>query len=74
MRNYPGKLSTIFYDITHPFPPEDELQFYLSYAKDDMKILEPMCGTGRFLVEFLKNGYDIDGFDISPAMLERYKS
>jgi len=71
LKAYPGKLSTIFYEFNNPFPPEDELEFYLSYAKMDMKILEPMCGSGRFLVEFLKKGYDIDGFDISPAMLKK---
>jgi len=30
-----------------------------------------MCGSGRFLVEFAKRGFDIDGFDLSPDMINR---
>lgn len=32
-------------------------------------ILEPMCGTGRFLIPLLKKGYAVTGFDYSPDML-----
>nr|WP_242844773.1 class I SAM-dependent methyltransferase [Clostridium botulinum] len=59
------------YELLHPVAPEDELQFYLQYAKDEMKILEPLCGTGRFLVPFLKKGFNITGFDMSTEMLEQ---
>jgi SAM-dependent methyltransferase len=35
-----------------------------------MNILEPMCGSGRYLISFIEKGHNIDGFDISKDMLE----
>ena len=29
-----------------------------------------MCGSGRFLIPLLKRGFDIDGVDASPHMLQ----
>ncbi|CAN5328847.1 class I SAM-dependent methyltransferase [soil metagenome] len=64
------KLCTEFYDTDKPTPPPDALAFYLRYAEQsDGPILEPMCGSGRFLIPLLQRGYDIDGFDASPHML-----
>jgi len=76
MKNYHfyGQLCSWFYEIDKPFPNEKELQFYLSFADKKMNILEPMCGTGRFLVEFIKKGFNIDGFDLSNEMLNICKS
>ncbi|MGO5092759.1 class I SAM-dependent methyltransferase [Clostridium sp. LCP25S3_F10] len=71
MINYYGSLCTTMYELLHPVAPEDELKFYLQYAKDGMKILEPLCGSGRFLVPFLKKGFNITGFDMSTEMLEQ---
>lgn len=51
-QNYYGSLCTEMYEILHERAPLDELRFYLSYAEKDMKILEPLCGSGRFLVPF----------------------
>ncbi len=74
MINYYGSLCTVMYELLHPYAPEDELQFYLQYAKKEMKILEPLCGSGRFLVPFLERGFNITGFDMSEEMLkELYK-
>ena len=72
MRNYHfyGKLCSLFYEIDKPFPNEEELKFYLSFANKKMNILEPMCGTGRFLAGFVEKGFNIDGFDISKEMLK----
>ena len=71
--NYYGRLCTEMYEILHKTPPEDELQFYLSYAKKNMKILEPLCGSGRFLIPFLERGFDISGLDLSEEMLAKLK-
>lgn len=68
--NYYGSLCAKMYEILHSAPPQDELAFYLSYAKHGKKILEPMCGSGRFLVPFLNDGYDISGVDLSEEMLQ----
>jgi hypothetical protein len=63
-------LCTEFYDTDKPTAPPDELAFYLEYVKRaGGPILEPMCGSGRFLVPILQAGFDIDGFDASPQML-----
>lgn len=71
--NYYGNLCTEMYEILHDKAPQDELDFYLSYAEKNKKILEIMCGSGRFLVPFLEYGYNIRGVDFSVEMLEKLK-
>jgi len=64
------KLCTEFYDIDKPAAPQDALDFYACYAAESPgPILEPMCGTGRFLVPLLERGFEVDGMDASPQML-----
>lgn len=72
-QNYYGSLCTELYEILHETAPEEELLFYLAYAKKGMKILEPLCGSGRFLVPFAERGFDICGMDLSGEMLEKLK-
>ena len=72
-KNYYGSLCTEMYEILHAKAPQDELDFYLSYAEKGKKILEPLCGSGRFLVPFLERGFDICGMDLSAEMLEKLK-
>lgn len=65
------KLCALFYDLDKPEAPKDALAFYTDYVKKAQPpILEPMCGTGRFLIPLLEQGYDVQGLDASPAMLE----
>lgn len=73
MKTYYGSLCSRFYDIDKPTAPKEELNFYLSYMRKGMSILEAMCGSGRFLFEVAKRGFSIDGFDLSFDMLERCK-
>lgn len=61
------------YEILHEKAPQDELDFYLSYAEKGMKILEPLCGSGRFLIPFMERGFDICGMDLSSEMLGKLK-
>ena len=65
------KLCTEFYDLVdHPRHVE-ALAFYMQKAQFVRgPILEPMCGTGRFLIPMLQAGLDVEGFDASAAMLE----
>lgn len=64
-------LCTEFYDIDKPLAPERELAFYMDYAKNaNGGVLEPMCGTGRFLIPMLEAGIEIEGFDASVFMLD----
>ena len=66
-----GKLCTEFYDLSKPEAPADALEFYLRHLDNtDGPVLEPMCGSGRFLIPFLERGIDIDGVDASPSMLQ----
>lgn len=73
MKNYYGSLCTEMYEILHKEAPREELEFYLSYAKKGQRILEPMCGSGRFLVPFAERGYDITGVDLSEEMLDKLR-
>ena len=72
-QNYYGNLCTEMYEILHEKAPWDELNFYLSYAKKEDKILEALCGSGRFLIPFMEQGFDIFGIDLSVAMLNKLK-
>lgn len=71
MKNYYGSLCTEMYEILHREAPQEELEFYLSYAEKDMSILEPLCGSGRFFVPFSERGFDISGMDLSTEMLAK---
>jgi len=65
-----GNLCTEFYDLDKPEPPPDAFEFYLAEAERARgPILEPMCGTGRFLLPLLARGFDVVGSDASPQML-----
>lgn len=69
LENYQS-LCTEVYDLSKPLPPKDAYEFYKSYAlKAKNGILEPMCGTGRFLIPLLKDGIEVKGFDASEFML-----
>jgi SAM-dependent methyltransferase len=69
------KLSTLYYDISKPNPPENALKFYIiQLANTNEPVLEPMCGSGRFLIPLLKQGFDIDGVDASIHMLKSCSS
>lgn len=64
-------LCTEVYELSKPNPPEDAYAFYRNYALQAKgPILEPMCGTGRFLLPLLEEGFDVQGFDASEHMLE----
>ena len=73
IKNYYGNLCTEMYEILHKEAPLDELGFYISYAEKGMSILEPLCGSGRFLVPFLEKGFDIVGMDLSKELLAKLK-
>lgn len=65
-------LCTEYYDLHKPLLPDDEWEFYLQYARlAQGPILEPMCGTGHFLIPLMQEGFAIEGFDASEAMLAR---
>ena len=58
------------YEIRNPLS-DDEVSWYLKYAVNiGGPILELACGTGRLLSIIAENGFDIDGIDLSQAMLK----
>ena len=64
------KLCTEFYDLDKPGPPPEALAFYRAYAqRASGSILEPMCGSGRFLLPLLAEGHPVEGVDASPDMI-----
>ncbi len=65
------RLCTEYYDLSKPQAPPDAVEFYLRlFHQGQGPVLEPMCGSGRFLLPFLERGIDIDGVDGSPQMLD----
>lgn len=66
-----GKLSAARYALENQEPPTEAFAFYWrQYEAAFGPVLEPMCGTGRFLLPFLERGADIDGMDASAPMLD----
>lgn len=64
-------LSTELYELNKTKVSENEFAFYLGYAKEARGvILEPMCGSGRFLIPLLEAGFKVDGFDASLFMID----
>lgn len=69
MKTY-QKLCTEFYDLEPHRDGAVSHIFYLQRAREAAgRVLEPMCGTGRFLIPMLQAGIEIEGFDASPYML-----
>jgi hypothetical protein len=65
-----GPLCTQFYDLDKPQPPAEALAYYRSRAElCGGTVLEPMCGSGRFLLPLLAAGVRVEGSDAAPAML-----
>ena len=63
-----------YYDIAFSWDITSEIKLFRElfkrYVPFEVKnILEPACGTGRFLVSFPEYGYNITGYDNSPKMI-----
>jgi SAM-dependent methyltransferase len=48
----------------------DELEYFGRFIAEGQPALDAACGTGRLLIPWLHSGYDVDGADISPDMLD----
>ena len=68
------QLCTEYYDLEPHKDHAQALAFYMQLAQQARgPILEPMCGTGRFLIPLAQAGFDIEGFDASEHMLAALK-
>lgn len=65
-----GQLCTRFYDLDKPTAPELALDWYARALAGCPSVLEPMCGSGRFLVPLIERGLRVDGVDPSEHMLD----
>lgn len=72
-----GDICADFYDLDKPNAPALALEWFAAelepvrQVRGTARILEPMCGSGRFLLPLLRRGLRVDGADPSPAMLRR---
>ena len=63
-------LCTEFFDLDKPKASAEEYAFFRHYIEQSRgPILEPMCGSGRYLIPYLEEGFNVEGFDASPFML-----
>src|SRR5438128_1917036 len=63
-------LCSEFWDLDKPVPSSELYNFYRHYAANASgPILEPMCGAGRYLLPLFEEGFDVEGFDASPFMI-----
>lgn len=66
-----GPLCAEFYDHDKPVAPADAVEYYAQRAFAlGGRVLEPMCGSGRFLLPLLRSGIEVEGVDDASAMLE----
>lgn len=64
-----------YYHIAFLRDTDTEIKFYESVFKKHVpfkveRLLEPACGTGVYLIEFPKYGYNIVGYDLSQDMVD----
>lgn len=71
IQSFYGKLYAESYDIGDE---RDEVCAFYRRRWEELgrpnPVLEPMCGTGFFLIPFMEAGADIDGMDSSPYMVD----
>ena len=66
-----GKLCTQTYDLDKPGVSANAIEFFSRHLEgSNGPVLEPMCGSGSFLIPFLERGIGIEGVDASPHMLQ----
>lgn len=70
-RKFPYNRGEI-YDSLHTLQ-EDYFQFIKSFIKEDMKVLELGCGTGRITIPLAESGVSISGIDNDTEMLNELR-
>ncbi len=74
-----GRLPSIYadpalYDLVHAEGTDDEVWFLTRLAADHgcgvKTMLEPACGTGRYLAGMLRRGWTVEGYDAAGGMLD----
>jgi ubiquinone/menaquinone biosynthesis C-methylase UbiE len=60
-------------DMAHSLKTKQEIEFFSQIFHPKQPIIEFGCGSGRTLIPLLKKGFQIQGLDISEAMLQQTK-
>ncbi|QKS70055.1 class I SAM-dependent methyltransferase [Paenalkalicoccus suaedae] len=64
------RLCVEYYDLDKPHPPEEAYAFYLKHVEKASVTLEPMSGSGRFMLPLMQAGHAVTGVDASPSMVQ----
>lgn len=64
-----------YYDLAFGWDQAEEISglekiWTRHFPGEVQSILEPACGSGRFLINLARRGYKVMGFDINPHMLQ----
>lgn len=64
-----------YYDIAFSWDIGPEIEFFGRVFREHVPfevrdILEPCCGTGRFLLAFPRHGYSVTGYDVNPRVVQ----
>ena len=74
MKRQQAGFLTKLYHFWGPHLDEEEFSFYRELLKEcGGKALELACGSGRLLIPFLKEGFDIEGVEPSKEMVDILK-
>ncbi len=65
----------LYYDIAFSWDLEPEIDVFERIFERHVpgrveRVLEPACGTGRFLRALPRRGYRVTGYDAEPAMVD----
>lgn len=70
-----GRMCAEVYDLDKPVGALGDIGYYAGRLRElDGPVLEPAVGSGRILIPLLEAGIEVDGFDLSDAMLEQCRS
>ncbi len=63
------------YDIAFSWDLDTEIEFFGRLFRAHVpfevrRVLEPCCGTGRFLLALPSHGYSVTGYDVNPGVVE----
>jgi SAM-dependent methyltransferase len=77
--DYPSPYDTIFPENFDRITEYQGIAFDIERYREIVKesggpVLELCCGTGRVAIPLAREGYDVTGVDISPAMLQKFKN
>ncbi len=76
--DYPSPFDTLFPENFDRTTEDQGLAFDIERYRELVReaggpVLELCCGTGRVAIPLARDGFDVTGIDINPAMLEKFR-